>query len=685
MDIRETTDLTLFVRTSREDITAWNRQKIIDALVRETNVGIETAEAISREVEQQIASSSMGVLTAPLIREMVNARLIERGLESATKLHARLGFPLWDVDHLMLYQNKENANVPHSPEGTNLIFAEGIKRDYALVKVFSDEVGYAHLAGDIHLHHLGFVDRPYCSCQSLEYIKKYGLNLPGTPAAAAPAKRPEALLAHMVRFAAALQGHFSGAIGWLDVNVLFAPFLEGLSEDNLGQLAQMLIYEFAQQAVGRGGQTIFTDIHLQWEVPARLRHVEAIGPGGILTGKCYGDYGDDARRFLRALLDVYHRGDASGRPFVFPRPLIHISEDFFEAPEQEAFLRYACDVAAEKGNPSFIFDRQGSLNLSECGYAPPPGYDGAPEYHKPWTMRYGAIQNVSINLPRLAYKADGDEGRLFSLLKNRMELVAQAHEQKRYFIERLLSHGGDGPLSLLTMDQDGAPYLSLTRASYLIGIVGLNELVKRQTGFELHQSVEARRFALLFIKTMKEEALRLGEEYGMNFLLEQSPAESTPYRFARLDLKYFSPEAGRYVRGDIARGEVYYTNSALFNIGAAVDPLEKVRCEGELHPHIDGEALSHLWIGSSRPSSEHLADFVVAAFRETKNHQITFSADFSTCRSCKTTAEGICQTCPACGSDDVEGISKITGYYSKVSSLNRGKIAELRDKRESFS
>ena len=44
---------------------------------------------------------------------------------------------------------------------------------------------------------------------------------------AKPAKHPEVLLAHMVKFAAALQCHFAGAIGWDAVNLFFAPYLRG--------------------------------------------------------------------------------------------------------------------------------------------------------------------------------------------------------------------------------------------------------------------------------------------------------------------------------------------------------------------------------------------------------------------------------------------------------------------------
>lgn len=38
-------------------------------------------------------------------------------------------------------------------------------------------------------------------------------------------------------------------------------------------------------------------------------------------------------------------------------------------------------------------------------------------------------------------------------------------------------------------------------------------------------------------------------------------------------------------------------------------------------------------------------------------------------------------TCPHCGSHNVEHITRVTGFFSKVGSWNRGKIAELRDRR----
>ena len=111
-----------------------------------------------------------------------------------------------------------------------------------------------------------------------------------------------------------------------------------MSDDDIRQLAQMLIFEFSQQAVARGGQAIFTDINLYWEIPKHFVKTPAIGPGGNYTGKTYGEYEKEAQRFVWKLFEVYKEGDGSGRPFFFPKPLVHITEKFFKTEGHVDFL-----------------------------------------------------------------------------------------------------------------------------------------------------------------------------------------------------------------------------------------------------------------------------------------------------------------------------------------------------------
>jgi ribonucleoside-triphosphate reductase len=498
---------------------------------------------------------------------------------------------------------------------------------------------------------------------------------------AKPAKHPEVLLAHMVKFAAALQSNFAGAIGWDAVNLFFAPYLEGLSDRDVKQLAQMLIYEFSQQAVARGGQAIFTDINLYWEVPKHFENVMAIGPNGEFTGKTYGEYQDQSQRFVRALFDVYREGDAVGRPFFFPKPLVHITEKFFQTPGHMDFLHLICDVSAERGNTYFVFDRGNTAKVSECcRLSFKLEKSDLEDAQYPWRMRYSALQNVTLNLPRIAYQCGGDDTKLFAKINETFGKAVKAHLEKKDFLERLLALGDHGPLALLTMKKDGQPYLRMHRATFLIGMVGLNEMVQVHRGKQLHDSDEALKFGLKVIAYMKLLADKMSQKYNMRFVLEQTPAESTAYRFAKLDLRDFSPRSGYVVKGDISRGEVYYTNSTYLNVGSVLNPIDRVRKEGLFHPLIEAGSLTHIWLGESRPSGESLANFVIKVFRHSQNDQIAFSPEFTTCTACGQTSRGLSDHCSYCGSTEVEGITRITGYFTKVSSWNKGKLGELRDR-----
>lgn len=670
--MHDTTDLTLFVRTSGEEVVEWNRQRIIDALVREAGIPQETAAEISREVEKQIFASGIKTLTASLVRELVNAKLVERGMEKARRMHARLGFPLYDIADLIKHQNRENANVPHWPEGTNLALAEGIKREYALNHIFSPEVAEAHVSGDLHIHDLGFIDRPYSIFQSLEYVKKYGLDLPDWFSVAGPAKHAEVLLAHMVRFSAALQGNFGGWVQWDAVNILFAPYLTTLGYREIKQLAQMLVFEFSQLATARGGQLMSTAMDLYWDVPAHLKTAKAIGPGGVETGKKYSDYMPGARRFAQAILEAFRQGDARGRPFFFPIPVIHLTEDTF-LPESSDFLLLCCDTATAMGNPHFVFDRKGRADL-------PFGCVGS-KSADPCTMRCAAIQNVTLNLARPGYLARGSDEELFSIISRNLETAVRAHSEKKTFFEGLLKEP-QGPLSFLNVERDGTPYLNMGKAVYLVGIAGLAELAGIHQGAGIEKNGKDAEFCLKVISFIQKLSGRLSKKYGIKVLLGQTPAESASYKFARLDLKRFSPESGRYIQGDIARGGVYYSDSISLPAGLPMDWRERVRLEGVLHPHVEG-ACTRLPARVQDP--EEIRRLLKYSYLETGNRQLTFAPVFTGCPDCKKTFSGRLPACPDCGSVNVEIISKVTGYYARSSSLNPGKSAELADSEKAGS
>ena len=679
----ESTDLALMVDAlAQEDRSPWNASRIRDALIKEAGVDPASAGEIASEVETEILRHGRDGVSTAIIRDLVNVKLFFRGLDAKLADHSRLRLPVYDLESMMLNPNRENSNTSHNPESINLSIAEMILKEYALRKVFPEEVSRAHLGGDIHLHDLGMVNRPYCSGQSMAYVIKYGLDLPSITSVSAPARHADVLLAHILKMTSVLQNNFAGAIGWDAVNVFFAPFLEGLPYSRLKQLAQMLIFEFNQLAGGRGGQVAFTDINLYYEIPDHFRNVPALGPGGAPTGRTYSDYSKESKLFLKALFEVYLEGDSRGQPFFFPKPLLHITDRFFEEPGWEDMLGLACLVASEKGNTYFVFDRGGVAKLSECcRLSFELSEDDLAEASTPWKMRYCALQNVTINLPRIAYRAGTDRDGLFEILDRMMEIAAKAHLKKREFLSGMLVLGSRGPLAVLCVDHDGEPYIRMKKSSHLIGLLGLEEMVHCFTGKRMHEDREAMELGLAVTRYMELKCRELSERLGLKIVLEQTPAESTAYRLARLDLKFFPDLASRFVKGDLGRGEVYYTNSTHFPYDADMDPVSRVLDEGRFHPMISAGAITHVWMGEHRPDPGSLASFVRNVFLHSENAQIAFSPEFTICNDCGRVERGLLQECRACGSGEVDGITRITGYFTRTSSWNAGKKGELRDRK----
>ncbi len=678
----ESTDLALMVDALAQEMrTPWDVARIRNALIVEAGVDPVTAEEIALEVEDDLLRYDRTRITTSLIREMVNVKLFSRGLDAKLADHGRIGIPIHDLEKMMLYPNKENSNTTHNPESINLSIAEMVLKEYALTKVFSADVAEAHLKGDIHLHDLGMINRPYCSGQSIAYVAKYGIDIPSITSVSGPAKYAEVLLAHVLKMTSVLQNNFAGAIGWDAVNMFFAPYLVGADDDRCRQLAQQMIFEFNQLAGGRGGQVAFTDVNLYYEIPKHFRDVPAIGPGGQLTGKTYGEYAEESKRFLRALMEVYLKGDSRRQPFFFPKPLLHITDAFFEEPGWEDFLELACTVASEKGNTYFVFDRGGVAKLSECcrlSFELTP--EDLEEAKTPWKMRYCALQNVTINLPRIAYRCGGNEELLFDVLDHEMEIACKGHLQKRAFIEEILSNGSKGPLAALCVKHDDEPYLRLRKTSYLIGMLGLNEMVGAVSGHELHETHEAFELGLAVVAFMDAKCRELSERTGLKIVLEQTPAESTAYRFAKLDLTTFAEQATKVVKGNADAGEIYYTNSTHLNYRLAQDPVVKVSEEGRFHPLIKAGAITHVWLGEHRPEPKALASFVRKIFEKTENAQVAFSPEFTICNDCGALERGLVDACAKCGSLDVDGITRITGYFTRISSWNAGKRGELADR-----
>ncbi|MDW8033855.1 MAG: ArsR family transcriptional regulator [Nitrososphaerota archaeon] len=153
----------LLVRRTDSSIELFDRKRIEDCLIREAGMEQETAEAISLEIEERLYSLGVRYLTAPLIREYVNAILIEKKMENYRHRLTRLGIPVNDVNDLISLRRSIDDVVRDA--------GEEVMRQYTFLMKLPREIGDIHLEGVVNINHLSsFMFKPEEPVHSLSSI-----------------------------------------------------------------------------------------------------------------------------------------------------------------------------------------------------------------------------------------------------------------------------------------------------------------------------------------------------------------------------------------------------------------------------------------------------------------------------------------------------------------------------------
>lgn len=670
----DVTDLFLMIKGNiQEEITEWSIEKIENALILEANLECEEARKVAVTVEERIKGLGLKIINSSLVRELVNNVLLDMGLVRKQKKQDSIGIPKHDLNEFIFSKNVENSNVAaNNPEAVNMQISETILKQYALEEVFSQEVSLAHLEGRIHIHDLGYITRVYCSAHSLEFLKKWGLDLINLATKSSPPSRAHTLTGHLNTFLSSMQAYYAGALGIGYLNIMYAPFLRGLSRRELEEEAQYLIFSCSQNAFSRGGQSLFIDFNIHTGIPKYLEDVPIIGPKGkyyayrdhstispktlrfseeFAIGKnvcsldkpencphrykffTYKDFEDEAEKFAYALLKVWERGDMYGHIFPFPKADVHITKETFEIESQRRLLDRTCEVASKNGSPYFVFDRGDDAVLSQCCRLKEKIEDIEVLKH-PERLRMCGFQNVTINLPQCAYRSKRNIDKAFKEIEKCMNLSLKAHFQKKRFIENLM-RGEMSPLWQLSKPtKDGEPYVDINKATYIIGMIGLNEFVKYMTGKELHESDDSYKLGIKVISFMFIQIQKYKKEYNLKLALEESPAESASLRLARIDTRTFEEASRDIVKGDVDSGEVYYTNSIHLAADAPVSIIERIEKQSKFHSLIESGAIVHCFVGEERPSKEAIMNLLEKTWKNTKCSQLTISPTFQICEDC---------------------------------------------------
>jgi len=123
----------IYVRTSRAKIEDFDRNKIKRSLMTEAGAPERLADQIAKEAEERLVNLRVQNLTAPMIREFVNAILLEKGLAEIQHELTRAGVPIHDLHQMIIQAEKYLEGVPPflcSPELARWTAAEEMLRQY---------------------------------------------------------------------------------------------------------------------------------------------------------------------------------------------------------------------------------------------------------------------------------------------------------------------------------------------------------------------------------------------------------------------------------------------------------------------------------------------------------------------------------------------------------------------------
>lgn len=242
------------------------------------------------------------------------------------------------------------------------------------------------------------------------------------------------------------------------------------------------------------------------------------------------------------------------------------------------------------------------------------------------------VQNVSINLPQASIRGNGDIDKTIKEIKKAMDIAAKAHIQKKKFLSTLIDTENKPLYQLGIKDEFGEPYVDLEKSTYIIGLVGLNECVKGITGKDLHEDDESYSIGIKIITNMFLYIKELTKEFGLKFSLEESPAESSGTRLAKIDYMRYKEKS--LVRGNLKTGDIFYTNSVHLIPNADVSVVERIEKQSKFAQLIESGSITHCFIQDQRPTKEAVFSLVKKTFDNTACAQLTISPELVFCPVC---------------------------------------------------
>lgn len=410
------------------------------------------------------------------------------------------------------------------------------------------------------------------------------------------------------------------------------------------------------------------------------------------------NYGTDTtsegRMAIKNILLATDAGLGKGETAIFP---IHVFREMSgvnynpEDPNYDLW-KLACKVSAKRLFPNF-------MNLDATFNR--PFYKGTPET-LPSTMgcRTRVVANVydstrqvsvgrgncsftSLNLPRYALEANGDEKKFYEILDKYMNMAAdQIYDrlciQGKRQVKNFPFLMGQG----IWMDSDKLQpddeiFEIIKHGSLSIGFIGIAETLTALFGKHHGECEEMEQKGIEIVQHMRDFVDRKAAETHLNYSLLATPAEGLSGKFLRMDQKKFG-----IIKG--VTDKPYYTNGFHIPVGFDISAFDKIRLEGPYHALCNAGHISYVECDGDPSNNLEAFEAIIRAMHDANMGYYSINHKVDRCPRCGWTGI-INDECPDCHALDsnthFERLRRITGYLvGTVDRFNDAKKAEEHDR-----
>ncbi|MCW8328576.1 anaerobic ribonucleoside-triphosphate reductase [Photobacterium sp. SDRW27] len=615
-------------------------------------------------------------------------RDIEREKKSALSAEISGLVEQSNADLLNENANKDSKVIPTQRD----LLAGIVSKHYAKNHMLPRDIVHAHETGQIHYHDLDY--SPFfpmfnCMIVDLENMLTKGFRM-GNAEIDTP-KSIQTATAVTAQIVAQVASHTYGGTTLNRLDEVLAPYVTASYKKHLktGQLwevpnAEDYAKKLTEKEVFDAFQSLEYEINTLFSSNGQTPFLSI----GIGLGTSW-----ESKLIQKAIFENRIAGlGKNKKTAVFPKLLFAIKDGINHKPSDPNYdiKRLALECASKRMYPDILnYDKVVEVTGS---FKAPMGCrsflgqyidENGQEIHE----GRNNLGVVSLNLPRIAIEADGDEAKFFEILDKRVQLVRKALDTR---IDRLRGVKArvapilytEGALGIrLNPDDEVLDIFKNGRASISMGYIGIHETINAlyaDKGEHIYDSEELREKGIAIVKRLKDAVDSWKQETGWGYSLYSTPSENLCTRFCSLDAKAYGVI-------DKVTDKGYYTNSFHLDVEKTVNPYDKIDfempypalasggfiCYGE-YPNIQHniEALENVWdysysrvpyYGTNTPIDEC--------------YDCGFSGEFDC------TSKGF--TCPKCGNHDPKKVSvtrRVCGYLGSPDArpFNSGKQEEVK-------